>query len=336
MESEVKITKKDLKMLSVRFRTVASRLLKTSYDEGMSNLKRFITFIESDLIIYDFIQKQQFKIFDIESIFAGYHYQYWGRYPIPNESEKDEIAFTYQLLKYGLKNCNDDYHGYAWLAKPYQTKSSQEGIDLFNKNVVQPFVHYIENHLTQLQVDMGEDEQAKIHIQVYGNNLGDIMPSADNQSKSVNYSFGNSKWGGGFAAEGGTQYGGTLNDFSQNISQNIDEITSLIQSLRNTAQEFPTEEREQALVHLEDLEEDIHQPEKRKPNRVKTRLTALLAIAIGVGGAVATATDFTNNILELSEKLGVPIEMIRPQSSQQPPQRDVNVIEAGKSLTSDE
>ena len=336
MESEVKITKKDLKMLSVRFRTVASRLLKTSYDEGMSNLKRFITFIESDLIIYDFIQKQQFKIFDIESIFAGYHYQYIGGYPIPNESEKDEIAFTYQLLKYGLKNYHNDYHGYAWLAKAYQTKSSQEGIDLFNKNVVQPFVHYIENHLTQLQVDMGEDEQAKIHIQVYGNNLGDIMPSADNQSKSVNYSFGNSKWGGGFAAEGGTQYGGTLNDFSQNISQNIDEITSLIQSLRNTAQEFPTEEREQALVHLEDLEEDIHKPEKRKPNRVKTRLTALFAIAIGVGGAVATATDFTNNILELSEKLGVPIEMIQPQSSQQPPHRDVNVIEAGNSLTRDE
>ncbi|MBD2130093.1 hypothetical protein NDI39_29430 [Microcoleus sp. ZQ-A2] len=316
MESEIQITKKDLKKLSHKFRIIASRLLKTRFEEGMSNLKRFMNFIESDLIIYDFIQKQQSIIFDIESIFGGY--QHIGGYPLPTESEEDEIAFTYQLLKHGLKNYHDDYHGYAWLAKAgYQSKGLQEGVDLFNKNVVQPFVYYIEHHLTQLQIDMGEDEQAKIHIQVYGNNLGDIMSSAGNQSKSVNYSFGNSKWGGGFAAEGGTQYGGTLNDFSQNISQNIDEITNLIQSLRNTAQEFPTEEREQTLVHLEDLEEDIHQPEKRKPNRVKTRLAALLAIAIGVGGTVATATDFTNNILELSEKLGVPMEMIQPQSPSQ-------------------
>ncbi len=335
MESEIKISKKELQILSVRFRTVASRLLRTRFQEGMSNLRRFINFIENDLIIYDFVQKQQQQspVFDIESIFSS---QYIG-FSIPDENEKDEIAFVYQLLKYGLNKYHGDHHGYAWLAKAgFPGKSLQEEVDLFNKNVIQPFVHYIENHLTQLQLDMGEDEQGKIHIQVYGNNLGDIMPSADNQSKSVNYSFGNSKWGGGFAAEGGTQYGGTLNDFSQNISQNIDEITNLIQSLRNTAQEFPTEEREQALVHLDDLEEDLDKPDKRKPNRVKTRLTALFAIAIGIGGAVATATDFTNNILELSEKLGVPIEMIQPQSSQQPSHRDVNVIEAGNSLSRDE
>ncbi|MBD1939646.1 hypothetical protein [Microcoleus sp. FACHB-68] len=310
MESEIKISKKELQKLSVTFRTVASRLLRTRFQEGMSNLRRFINFIENDPIIYNFIQKQQQQstIFDIEYILSSPHIEF----PIPDESDEDEVAFTYQLLRYGLNKYPSNPHGYVWLAQAGFQGKNQEKVDLFNKNLVQPFVRYIENHLTHLQIDMGEDEQVKIHIQVYGNNLGDIMTSADNQSKSINYSFGNSKWGGGFAAEGGTQYGGTLNDFSQNISQNLDEISSLIQSLRSNAQEFPTEEREQVLVHLEDLEEHIHKPEKRKPDRVLAIVTALFAI----GGVVATGTDFANNVLELSEKVGFPREMIQPQFPQ--------------------
>jgi hypothetical protein len=97
-------------------------------------------------------------------------------------------------------------------------------------------------------------------------------------------------------------------NFAQNIGQNVDEITKLIISLRDMAKEFPEAHREKAIVHLEDLQEDITTPEKQKPQRIKTRLVALLAVAGTLVGVVAGATDFSNNVLELSEKLGVPIE----------------------------
>jgi hypothetical protein len=94
-------------------------------------------------------------------------------------------------------------------------------------------------------------------------------------------------------------------NFSQNINQNVDEIERLIVSLREMAKEFPEAQREEAMVHLDDLQEDITTPNKQKPQRVKTRLVALLAVA----SLVAGATDFTNNVLEISNKLGIPLDI---------------------------
>jgi len=85
------------------------------------------------------------------------------------------------------------------------------------------------------------------------------------------------------------------------------------------AQEFPEAEREEALVHLDDLQEDINTPDKRKPQRFKTRLAALFTFATMSAGGLAGGADFSNNVLELSEKLGVPIELSHPQSTPQLP-----------------
>jgi hypothetical protein len=98
-------------------------------------------------------------------------------------------------------------------------------------------------------------------------------------------------------------------NFSLNINQNVDEIMRLVSSLREMAQEFPEAQRDEAMIHLDDLQEDIITPEKQKPQRIKTRLTALLMIA----GLVAGATDFANNVLELSNKLGVSVDIHAPQ-----------------------
>jgi hypothetical protein len=112
---------------------------------------------------------------------------------------------------------------------------------------------------------------------------------------------------------------GTVSNFSQNIGSNIDHITRLIRSLREMAQEFPESERQEALVHLDDLQEDISTPEKQKPERIKIRLGRLLGIAGTIASVVVIAADFSNNVLELAEKLGVPIELSQPQPMQQLP-----------------
>ncbi|MBD2682537.1 MULTISPECIES: glutaminase A [Nostoc] len=118
---------------------------------------------------------------------------------------------------------------------------------------------------------------------------------------------------------------GTVSNFSQNIGQNFDEITKIISSLRDLAQEFPEAQREEALVHLDDLQEDISKPEKRKPERIKTRIIALLTVASTVAGGIAVATDFSNNALELAEKLKVPIVFSQPQQpTQQLPPSTLN------------
>ncbi len=104
-------------------------------------------------------------------------------------------------------------------------------------------------------------------------------------------------------------------NFSQHISQNFDDITKLISNLREVAQNFPETQREQTMVHLDDLQEDIVTPEKQKPQRIKARLSALLAIA----SIVAGGADFANNVSELSAKLGVALEADIPQLIQHLP-----------------
>ncbi|MCY7279049.1 MAG: pentapeptide repeat-containing protein [Phormidesmis sp. CAN_BIN44] len=107
---------------------------------------------------------------------------------------------------------------------------------------------------------------------------------------------------------------GDISHFTQNIGQNLNDITKLINSLRETAQAFPEAQGEETLGHLGDLEDDLKQPTNdRTPRRIKATLTALLVIA----GMVAASTDFSNNVLEISNKLG--IELIQPHKQQLPP-----------------
>ncbi|MGI0490882.1 pentapeptide repeat-containing protein [Alkalinema pantanalense CENA528] len=122
--------------------------------------------------------------------------------------------------------------------------------------------------------------------------------SGDTYIKATNY------------APHGIASGGTFNDYSQTINNNLDEIGQLIRTLRSQAEQFPQDAKISVEVHLGDLADDLKQPEKRDPNRIKVRLMALLAIAVQLGGAIATATDFSNNVMELGKKFGV--ELVQP------------------------
>ncbi|RUT03648.1 hypothetical protein DSM106972_052870 [Dulcicalothrix desertica PCC 7102] len=161
-------------------------------------------------------------------------------------------------------------------------------------------------------IDTEISEQIRMHSSLYISNnhgnifTGDILNMTQNQESITNQTkINTSNSTIGFINSGS----GTVCNFSQHIGQNIDEVTKLITSLREIAKQFPDTQREEALVYLDDLQEDISTPEKQKPERIKIRLTRLLAIGGTIAGIVAGATDFSNNVLELSQKLNVPIEL---------------------------
>ncbi|OWY69049.1 hypothetical protein B7486_23475 [cyanobacterium TDX16] len=166
-------------------------------------------------------------------------------------------------------------------------------------------------------------EQIGIHSSLYiSNNHGPVITGGNfnmthNQNESVtNHTTINTPNSNiGFINSGS----GTVSSFSQNLGQNIAEITKIISSLREMAKEFPEKEREEALVNLDDLQEDISTPKKQKPERIKIRLGRLLVISGTIAGIVAGAADFSNNVFELSEKLGLPIKLNHPHLIQQIP-----------------
>jgi len=115
---------------------------------------------------------------------------------------------------------------------------------------------------------------------------------------------------------------GTVSDFTQNIGQNLNDINKMIDSLREAAQTFPSEQREEALGHLDDLQEDLSKLETQEPSRIKRRLKPLVAIALTLGTMTARTADFANNLTDLAEKLGSPIELNQAQTQQQLPSAD--------------
>ncbi|MEA5450015.1 hypothetical protein VB780_15650 [Leptolyngbya sp. CCNP1308] len=103
------------------------------------------------------------------------------------------------------------------------------------------------------------------------------------------------------------------------INQNNEAISQLIAALRASAQTFPPEQKDDVLMELDDLEGDLSKPEKQEPKRIGKRLQRLIAAgtaAATLAGGAATfsgnVNDFTANVLELGEKIGLSRDEIQP------------------------
>jgi uncharacterized protein YjbI with pentapeptide repeats len=96
------------------------------------------------------------------------------------------------------------------------------------------------------------------------------------------------------------------------INQNNEAISQLIAALKSCAQTFPTEQKEEVLMELDDLEADLNKPEKQEPKRIGKRLQRLIAAGTAAAtfatGAATFSSDinkFTGNVLDLADKIGL-------------------------------
>ncbi|NEQ48192.1 MAG: hypothetical protein F6K00_33530 [Leptolyngbya sp. SIOISBB] len=112
-----------------------------------------------------------------------------------------------------------------------------------------------------------------------------------------------------------TNWGNMTATINQNYGAQADDIIQLLTSLREAAQAFPEEEKEAALDCVQQTKAALAQPQPN-PTKLKTRIVSLLTVAIALGTHIATATDFANNVLELSQKLDVPVQILEPQLQQ--------------------
>ncbi|MDX2255098.1 MAG: DUF4926 domain-containing protein [Pseudanabaenaceae cyanobacterium bins.39] len=98
--------------------------------------------------------------------------------------------------------------------------------------------------------------------------------------------------------------------FNQTSGTSTAEILELINKLRQTADQFPPEVREELIIDVEDVEVEIQKPEaERNIPKLRKRLLALLTAATVTFNAIAGMTDFANNVMEIGSKVG--IELIK-------------------------
>jgi len=100
----------------------------------------------------------------------------------------------------------------------------------------------------------------------------------------------------------------TASDLIQNNNANTAELLQLISSLRETAAQFPEDEREEVLMEIGNVEEQLKKPEEKRNRKLMgKKFGVILAIAGTIGSPIANMTDFTNNVTDLAQKAGVEI-----------------------------
>ncbi|HDR4695486.1 TPA: hypothetical protein QCQ76_002086 [Bacillus cereus] len=126
--------------------------------------RKFILYIESEPIIYDFICKGHKQDYNIEKILSLKPYDSKYELPINND---EEGSFIYQLLKYATENLttyNEITSGYAF----YKGAKYADQIREFNYEVVKLLVNYITDYLEEMAIELGIDEKPNAKILIQG------------------------------------------------------------------------------------------------------------------------------------------------------------------------
>ena len=288
---ECQITRPEIQKISLNFRSVANRLLTTKRGSGIPDLKRFLSFIESNPLIYDFVLKHQVKEYDISQAINRYTSLCDG-YELP-EDKSEEISFIYQLLKYGSENFNDYIQFTVNFGGFYGQRFDDQATN-FNKMVVFPFYRYIEIFLSQLLIDLGEDQAKTVTINVQGDYMED---------RSINLQSGDIHNQGVFnLGEISGNINQSINNLRASSNDNSEELANLLTELKIVIENEPAlilEDKEQALEQVKMLAEASQETEE---GRTKKMAKGALRMLKGIREELPTATKFleeTNKLLPL-------------------------------------
>jgi hypothetical protein len=262
---EITIDKKELQKIGFKFRNIASRLLKTNYQDGMENLQRFLDYIDNVTIIENYIKKNNIKKFDIETDINKREYREGYKLPI---NPSDEIAYIYQLLKYCNENCSE----YIEICSGYSKGNFQQWVDEFNSRVVLPFVNHINNYLEEVAIDMNLNENDKTTITIH------------NESGQVNLS----------------QDESTINAVQNNqINKEIEKVFSKYKKLIEEI-EIPSEEKEDT-IELVDIAVDETKKDKPKKSLIKVA-TEKINETIKFGNATLGFVKVSEKLIDMFSK----------------------------------
>ena len=252
---EITIDKREFQKISLEFRRLSSRLLRTNFDDGMDNLKRFLNFIENKPLIFDFILENNIEKYNIKDEISKRKLSRGYNIPI-NKSE--EIAYVYQLLKYCTENCRD----YLSICMGYSSsRMLQDHIDSFNNRVVNAFISHIEVYLKERLIDMGET--GKLNVIVNG---GQVAIANDNSTVNATQN----------------------NNYNQteNLNGLIEELIKLINSLDLNSEE-KEETKEIITAAMEEVESD--KPKKSIIKYAIEKIEYVGKLGVGITGLFTTS-----------------------------------------------
>lgn len=135
------MTKKELKIISLNYRTLSSQMLKINTKEDIRYIKIFMDFINQTELILSYINECHKNDYDFKQIIETRGYG--KRFELPDNTE-DTVDYCYQLLMYIIEN----NIGLIGLTFGYSKSNKlSDSISAFMRKTIEPFVIAIKNHL---------------------------------------------------------------------------------------------------------------------------------------------------------------------------------------------
>ncbi|BBC25827.1 COR domain-containing protein [Pseudanabaena sp. ABRG5-3] len=155
------------------------------------------------------------------------------------------------------------------------------------------------------QRDEIEKDRFTIVNQIYNSNQqGDFKPMTEINNNLQGSNIAN------FANEVKDSATQKASHFTQTSGASVVELLQIISTMRQTAAQFPPDIREDITIDIDDVEAEIQKPEReRSLPKLKKRLLALLTAVSVIAAPIAATTDFTNNVLEIGNKLHIELKL---------------------------
>ena len=249
-----------MRKIQYDFNSISNRLLQADYNDYTDVLGKFLTYIDSTPIIYDYIKGCGECDWNLTNEVKDVQTSYGRVIVSTGETENEEVRNVYAVLHYLFDTNNSIYRG---IAMGYSSsRNYQDKIKGFNDRFVMVLIRHVERYLTKVGIDMGLDDKIVYNVTVES---GQAIIATDNATVTA----------------------------TNQVGIDVSELKKLIANVQEVAVTLAPEDQETVSECLEVIETEIS-AEKPKKAMLKTALTTLSAVK-GIaefGVAVATLAEF--------------------------------------------
>lgn len=150
------MTNKELRIISIKYRTLSSQILKIDSQEEINIIKMYFDYITNTKFIFDYINKCHSKDYDFATI---YREKFWADMLVLPDEQEALVDFGYQLIKYildGPKQLFSLGQGYS------SSRKFKDIISAFMRKAIEPFVIAIKSYLEIAMIEFDEIGETKV------------------------------------------------------------------------------------------------------------------------------------------------------------------------------
>ena len=151
--------KRELKKISLKYRTLSSQMLKVDSQEEINYIRMYYEFINNTEIIAKYIKGCHKQNYDFDEIYEN---KFWSDMLTLPDNEEDLVDYGYQLIEYvlsGKKRLHTLGQGYS------SSRSIKDIASAFIRKAIGPFIDIIRNYLEMELIDaedVSDKEETKL------------------------------------------------------------------------------------------------------------------------------------------------------------------------------